>query len=75
MVVRNQRREWWRAIKGMYRLALHTEDTTQVFEVIHALSGNNMQQTYERAKRLPEGRRLIREKPFSRRISLLQEPK
>lgn len=63
MLAASPKREWWRAIKAIGRLARNTEDTTQVFEIIHALSGDCLQRTYERALSLPEGQRLIREKP------------
>ena len=57
------KRDWPRALKGMAGLARNTEDTTQVFEVIHSLSGSCMQKTYERARALPAGRKLIEHKP------------
>lgn len=45
-------RQWWRALKAIVRLAVHTEDTTQVFEIIHALAGDGMERTaYRRGTR------------------------
>lgn len=63
IVVASPQRQWWRALKAIVRLALNTEDTTQVFEIIHALSGDNMERVYKRMRSLPEGQRLLREKP------------
>lgn len=62
------RRQWWRAVRAIGRLALDTEDTTQVFEIIHALGGDNMQRTFARAKSLPEGECLLRERPSLNRL-------
>src|SRR5579862_58480 len=56
-------RQWWRALKAIGRLAMNTDDTTQVFEIIHALGGDNMERTFERVISLPEGQRLLRDKP------------
>lgn len=63
VVVASPRRQWWRALKAIVRLAINTEDTTQVFEIIHALAGNNMERVYKRMRASPEGRRLLLEKP------------
>jgi ubiquinone biosynthesis protein COQ4 len=57
------RRQWWRALKAIGRLAVHTEDTTQVFEIIHALAGDGMERTYGRAMALPGGQKLLCDKP------------
>lgn len=56
-------RQWWRAIKAIGRLAMNTEDTTQVFEIIHALNGNCIERTFARTCALPEGQMLLRDKP------------
>ncbi len=63
VVVASPQRQWWRALKAIARLAFNTEDTTQVFEIIHALDGNNMERVYKRVRKTPDGERLLREKP------------
>ncbi len=69
----HSKREWLRAIKAIYRLARNTEDTTQVFEILHALSGDNMQKTYERVAAMPEGQKLLRQRPSLNRY--LDDPR
>lgn len=63
VVVASPQRQWWRALKAIVRLAIKTEDTTQVFEIIHALEGDNMERVYKRMRKSPDGERLLREKP------------
>ena len=63
MLAENTKRDWPRAVKALVRLAVHTEDTTQVFEILHALSGDCLDRTFERARALPAGQALIRTKP------------
>jgi ubiquinone biosynthesis protein COQ4 len=63
LIVASPRRQWWRAIKAIVRLAINTEDTTQVFEIIHGLGGDNMERVYKRMRSLPDGQRLLRAKP------------
>jgi len=64
VVVASRRRQWWRASKAIVRLAMKTEDTTQVFEILHALGGDNTERVYRRMRALPEGQRLLRDKPL-----------
>ena len=54
------RRNYPRALKAIARLARNTTDTTQVFEIIHALAGDNLQRTYRRMVADPVGAELIR---------------
>lgn len=56
-------RQWLRALRAIGRLAVNTDDTTQVFEIIHALNGDCMERTYQRAKALPSGQKLLHDKP------------
>jgi ubiquinone biosynthesis protein COQ4 len=62
IVKTDQGRDWWRALKAIAGLARNTEDTSQVFEIIHALAGNNLERTYRRMARDPVGRALIDER-------------
>jgi ubiquinone biosynthesis protein COQ4 len=63
-------RDWWRAIKAIARLARNTDDTTQVFEIIHALAGDNLERTYRRMAADPVGAELIATRSSLNRILL-----
>lgn len=51
------------AARAMKALLANPEDTSQVFRIIEALSGENGLRTLERLRREPSGRALLRERP------------
>jgi len=53
------RRDWPRALRGLRGLARQTDDTSQVFEIIHSLEGNTLERSMQRTLSRPEGRALI----------------
>lgn len=52
-------REAWRAMRG---LLSDPDDTSQVFRIVGALSGNSGERTYRRFEHSPVGRRVLRER-------------
>ena len=56
------RRDWVRAARALRRLFADKEDTTQVFEIMRALSGGTVQKGYKRLLATPEGGRLAYER-------------
>ena len=56
--------EWRRAWRALRRLIADPERTDQVFELIQAVGGNaSADRVYQRCRSVPEGRRLLSERP------------
>lgn len=55
-------RQYWRALKGIVRLARNTERTDQVFEIIEALTGDSLEATHRAFFADPYGQKLLRER-------------
>lgn len=54
--------QFWRALKGIARLARNTERTDQVFEIIEALTGDSIEATARAFFADPYGQKLLRER-------------
>ncbi len=56
------RHDWGRAVRAMNRLFANKEDTSQVFEIMHALNGASYARDYARLLATPEGGRIAYER-------------
>jgi ubiquinone biosynthesis protein COQ4 len=58
----SRKREYWRALRAITRLARNTERTDQVFEIIESLTGDSLEATHRAFFADPYGQKLLRER-------------
>lgn len=64
---RAKRRDWPRAFRSMDKLLENGEDTQQAFEIVEALSGPSLRQSFRKFLSSPQGREI-----FARRVELAE---
>jgi ubiquinone biosynthesis protein COQ4 len=58
----SRKRQYWRALRAIVRLARNTERTDQVFEIIEALTGDSLEATHRAFFADAYGQQLLRER-------------